>query len=122
IGGGTPLADAVAFGQWNAARRLVECGARPILWQASALGLMDLVEQHFGGTETPARDDITTAFWCACHRGPRNAAEFLLGAGADINWIGSDSITPLDASNRSGAKELSDWLRARGAKSAKELG
>ena len=28
IGGGTPLADAVAFGQWNAARRLVDRGAR----------------------------------------------------------------------------------------------
>src|SRR6478735_4147477 len=27
IGGGTPLADAVAFGQWRAARRLVERGA-----------------------------------------------------------------------------------------------
>jgi hypothetical protein len=27
IDGGTPLADAVAFGQWNAARRLLERGA-----------------------------------------------------------------------------------------------
>ena len=40
IGGGTPLADAVAFGQWQAARRLVERGARTTLWQAAALGLM----------------------------------------------------------------------------------
>src|SRR5205807_5308699 len=37
IGGGTPLADAVAFGQWQAARRLVERGARTTLWQAVAL-------------------------------------------------------------------------------------
>ena len=29
IGGGTPLADARAFGQWRAAHRLVERGARP---------------------------------------------------------------------------------------------
>jgi uncharacterized protein len=28
IGGGTPLDDAVAFGQWRAARRLIERGAR----------------------------------------------------------------------------------------------
>jgi ankyrin repeat protein len=28
IGGGTPLSDAVAFGQWNAARRLLERGER----------------------------------------------------------------------------------------------
>jgi len=32
IGGGTPLADAVAFGQWRAAQRLVERGARTSLW------------------------------------------------------------------------------------------
>ena len=28
LGGGSPLADAVGFGQWNAARRLVERGAK----------------------------------------------------------------------------------------------
>jgi ketosteroid isomerase-like protein len=36
IGGGTPLADAVAFGQWNAARRLLERGARTNLWHAGS--------------------------------------------------------------------------------------
>jgi uncharacterized protein len=35
---GTPLADGVAFGQWNAARRLLERGATANLWQAAALG------------------------------------------------------------------------------------
>jgi uncharacterized protein len=35
IGGGTTLAEAVAFGQWRAARRLVERGARANLWQAA---------------------------------------------------------------------------------------
>jgi hypothetical protein len=44
IGGGTPLSDAVAFAQWNAARRLVERGARTELWEAAALGLLDRVE------------------------------------------------------------------------------
>jgi hypothetical protein len=39
IGGGTPMADAVAFGQWKAARRLLERRARTNLWQAAALGL-----------------------------------------------------------------------------------
>ena len=38
IGGGTALDDAWAFGQWNAARRLVERGARPTLLAAAALG------------------------------------------------------------------------------------
>ena len=38
IGGGTALDDAWAFGQWNAARRLVERGARPTLLAAAAWG------------------------------------------------------------------------------------
>ena len=47
IGGGTPLADAVAFAQWNAARRLIERGAEATLWQAAALGLMERVAGHY---------------------------------------------------------------------------
>ena len=39
IDGGSPLADAVAFGQWKAARRLLERGARTNLWHAAALAL-----------------------------------------------------------------------------------
>ncbi len=44
IGGGTPLSDAVAFGQWQAARRLVERGAQTSLWEAAAVGMIDRVE------------------------------------------------------------------------------
>lgn len=32
VGGGTPLDDAWAFGQWAAARRLAERGAVPVGW------------------------------------------------------------------------------------------
>jgi len=53
IGGGTPLADAVAFGQWHAARRLIEHGARTTLWQAAALGLLDRLEHYFAGDSPP---------------------------------------------------------------------
>lgn len=121
IGGGTPLADAVAFGQWKSARRLVERGAKTTLWQAAALGLMDRVEEHFAGDSPPAPDDVTGAFWCACHGGQRDTAEYLLQHGADINWIGYDKLTPFDAARRSGANELVAWLFHKGAKSAKEL-
>jgi uncharacterized protein len=37
IGGGTPLDDAVGYGQWRVARRLVERGARTRLWHAAPL-------------------------------------------------------------------------------------
>jgi ankyrin repeat protein len=121
IGGGTPLADAVAFGQWRAARRLIDCGARTTLWQAAALGLMAQVEEYFASSVPPLSDEITNAFWCACHGGQRGPAEYLLTRGAAVNWIGHNGLTPLDAASRSGAGELVEWLRSQDAKSAKEL-
>jgi ankyrin repeat protein len=120
IGGGTPMSDAVAFGQWQAARRLVERGARTTLWQAAALGLMDRVDEYFKAVTPPTPDEITNAFWCACHGGQRAAAEYLLDRGANLNWVGYDKLSPLDAANRSGAAPLVQWLRDQGAKSAKE--
>ncbi len=114
IAGGTPMADAVAFAQWMAARRLLERGARTNLWQSAALGLLDCVEKEFGARE-PTRDEITQALWCACHGGQREAAEFLLNRGADLNWIGWDKLTPLGAARRSGALELAAWLESRQA-------
>ena len=117
IGGGSPLADAVAFGQWKAARRLVERGARMTLWQAAALGRMPDVEKYFSGHTMPTRSEVTNALWCACHGGQRAAAEYLLDRGADLNWVGYDGLTPADAASRSGARELAAWLRDRAADS-----
>jgi ankyrin repeat protein len=118
IAGGTPLADAVAFGQWNAAHRLIEHGAEANLWQAAALGLGSRVERFFAaGTPCP-QDELDNAFWCACHGGQRGTAEYLLARGADIDRIGHDDLTPLDAAVRSEAHQLADWLRSRGAKTA----
>lgn len=111
IGGGTALADAVAFGQWRAARRLVDRGAKATLWQAAALGLLGRVEEHFAPGAAPASaEEITNAFWCACHGGQRVAAEYLLDRGANLQWVGYDGLTPLEAARRSGAGELVTWL------------
>ena len=132
IAGGTALDDAVAFGQWRAARRLVERGARTALWHSAALGLMDRIGAYFAGPKTTplhpwggkkgaSLDEVTIAFWCACHGGQRPAAEYLIGRGAKLNWISEwDDLTPLDAAHRADATELIQWLRGRGAKSAKE--
>ncbi|WP_322756586.1 hypothetical protein [Frankia sp. Cas3] len=46
----------------------------------------------------------------------------LLARGAELNWVGWDDLTPLDAAQRSGASALVPWLRERGARSASELG
>jgi hypothetical protein len=121
IGGGTPLADAVAFTQWQAARRLVERGARTTMWQAAALGLMDRLREYFASATLPPPQEVTNAFWCACHGGQHVAAEYLLDRGADLNWVGYDGLTPLDAARRSGAEELAAWLRRQGARFSQEL-
>jgi uncharacterized protein len=120
IGNGTPLADAVAFGQWNAARRLIDRGAHANLWQAAALGLMDKVHAYFNDAP-PTPEDVAEALWLACHGGQQPAAEYLLDRGADLNWIGYDQLTPLDAARRSNADILADWLVQRGAKPAAQL-
>ena len=119
IAGGTPLADAVAFGQWRAAHRLVERGARTLLWQAAALGLNRRVEECFTRNPPPAPDEITNALWCACHGGQLPAAQYLFDRGADLNWVGHDELSPLDAANRSGALALVGWLCEHGARSAR---
>jgi ankyrin repeat protein len=101
IGGGTALDDAWAFGQWKAARRLVERGARPTLLAAAALGL-----------ELDADGDVTHAFWAACYGGQREAAEALLARGADPRWVGWNDLTPELAARRAGAVDLADWVAA----------
>lgn len=122
IAGGTPLDDAVAFGQWHAAHRLVERGAHTKLWHAAALGLMDRVKERFKGSKLPTPNETTEAFWQACQGGKLKAAEYLIEQGADLNWIGYDELTPLDTARRSNADELIEWLSSRGAKSASEVG
>jgi len=81
---------------------------------------MARVEEYFASPTTPTRDEVTNAFWCACHGGQRGPADYLLSRGADLNWVGYDGLTPIDAASRRGAAELVEWLRSQGAKSAKE--
>ena len=115
IAGGTPIADAVAFGQWNAARRLLERGARTNLWQAAALGLLDRVQAALAQT-SPAQEDLDNALWCAAHGGQRETAELLLNRGADPAWVGHDTLTAAQAAERSDAHELAAWLREQDTK------
>jgi uncharacterized protein len=112
IGGGTPLADAVAFGQWKAALRLLDRGAHTNLWQAAALGLLDRVRDELANTD-PTQEDLDNALWCAAHGGRRDTAELVLVSGADPAWVGHDGLTAAAAAERSGAHELAAWLRDR---------
>jgi ankyrin repeat protein len=116
ITGGTPMSDAVVFAQWDAARRLLERGAKTTIWQAAALGLLERVKQHCASEPPPPPHEITNAFWNACRGGQRGVAEYLLELGANLNWIGHDRKTPLKVAEESGSADLLEWLRARGAK------
>jgi len=107
--GGTPLADAVVFAQWNAARRLVERGASMTIWQAAALGELDALRRFLdAGTATPA--DITNACWHACRAGQLPTAQALAARGADLDWLGHDGLTVRAAGLQSGDEAMARWL------------
>ena len=119
IANGTPLSDAVAFGNRAAARRLVERGASMRPAEAAALGLVD----RLAATLPPGQDELDLAFWYACHGGSRDAAAYLLGRGPALDHLPDwERLTPLDAAERAGATGLVAWLRERGAHRASELG
>ena len=116
---GTPLDNAIGYGCWHVARRLVERGARvDKLWQAAALGLMSRVQEFVAATPAPGRQEINEAFWQACHGGQRRTAEYLLGCGADINTtVPYADGTALDAVTGPDTRRdtLANWLREQGA-------
>lgn len=118
--GGAPMSDAVVFAQWNAARRLLDRGAQTTIWQSAALGLQDRVMEYCKAT-SPAKEELTNAFWNACRGGHKNTARYLLERGAELNWIGWMNYTPLRAAQDSGDQDLVSWLRGSGAKLAEEL-
>ncbi len=121
IAGGTPLDDAVGYGQWRVARRLVERGARvEKLWHAAALGIMLRIEEHFARAVKPTPEQVSDAFWQACHGRQRETAEYLLARGAELNWVPDwTDETPLDIARSAGAHDLVEWLRGQGARSSK---
>lgn len=118
IGGLGPIADAAVFGGQRAGLRLVERGARTNLYQAAALGLLNRVRAELESEPRPDAERITTAFWAASGGDHQDAATLLLAAGADINWIGWNNQTPLDAARAADAADLAAWLEANGARSA----
>jgi hypothetical protein len=117
---GTPLDNAIGYGCWHVARLLVARGASvDKLWHASALGMLERIDQLLA--ERPdAAADVSQAFWHACAGGQRRAAEYLLARGAELNWSPEYAEgTPLDAPGSLGTRRenVLTWLRERGATS-----
>ena len=80
------------------------------------MGLLPELQRYLDAQ--PTADDITHSFWCACHGNQPATAALLLTLGANINWVGYDDLTPLDAAERSEGIELANWLKAHGATTA----
>jgi hypothetical protein len=121
IAGGGPLDDAVGYGCWQVARLLVERGARvDRLWQAAALGMITRADDLMAAAP-PTRQELTDAFWQACHGGQRRMAEHMLALGADLNGTPSwGDDTPLDVAESvdTGRQLLISWLKEAGATSS----
>jgi ankyrin repeat protein len=121
IDGGPPLSSAVGYGQWSAARRLVERDARTLLWHEAALGLMPALTRRLGAGLSP--EALSGPFWNACHGGQLAAAQTLLAHGADLNWAAPWSgQTALDIAERAGWTDMVTWLIESGATRGKKRG
>jgi ankyrin repeat protein len=116
IDGGPPLSCAVGYGQWKAARRLVDRGARTRLWHEAALGLMAALRQRVEA-DPPPSNELSGALWNACHGGQLATAQYLAAHGADLSWPAPWSgQTPLDIAEKSGCDEVVAWLVEMGAR------
>jgi ankyrin repeat protein len=107
---GTPLADAVVFAQWNAARRLVERGALMTIWQAAALG-HDAEITRLLAEGSPTAAEVTNACWHACRAGHLATTQVLVTHGADLDWLGYEHLTSRQAGVASGNGDLVAWLQ-----------
>jgi uncharacterized protein len=118
---GTPMDNAIGYACWHVARLLVTRGARiEEVWHAAALGMLDNLETLLvPGID---RQEISKGFWHACGAGQRRAAERLLAAGADLDWVPDYAEgTALDAAEGLGTRQenVIEWLRSVGARSSK---
>lgn len=118
----TPLADATAFAQWDAARLLIKRGAHARLFDLAALGHTGEILEHLDRTPSPLADDLNRCFWSACHGGQLVTARALADRGADLDWLPPwEDATPLDIAAREGAHAVVRWLHSRGAHTSDEI-
>jgi ankyrin repeat protein len=118
---GTPLENAIGYGCWHVARRLVEAGATiSKLWHAAALGQLTRIEELLAAEPAPTADDLNEAFWQACHGGQFRAAQRLLERGPDLNYhpgYAEDRPIEIAAQVDTRRQQLIEWLETRGARS-----
>jgi hypothetical protein len=78
--------------------------------------MMPRVEALLAATPPPSPDDLTEAFWQACHGGQRRAAERLRASGADVSGTpGYSDQTAAEVAAEPGTQResLITWLQDR---------
>lgn len=95
----------MGYACWHVARLLAARGARvDKLWHAAALGMLGRLEDLL--VPGIGQEQISQAFWHACVAGQRRAADRLLTAGADLNWVPDYTDgTALDAAAGLGTRQ-----------------
>lgn len=112
----TPLADARAFLQLEAAHRLIARGAKATLQDLATLGLLDQIKSLYE-TSRPTEHETSCALWNACHGGQLSTAQFLYQQGGDSHFIPPwEEHTPLDAAEKNGAEDVAEWLQGIGGR------
>ncbi|GAO19798.1 uncharacterized protein UV8b_00143 [Ustilaginoidea virens] len=119
----TPLADARAFLQFKAAKRLIERGAEVTLQDAATLGLLGRIKGLYeSATHQPSQEDTDFALWNAAHGGQLDVVKFVHDKGAGVNTVPPwENLTPLDAAKRTGANDVIEWLEQNEANGFADL-
>jgi uncharacterized protein len=115
ISGGPPAESALGYAQYKALRRLYERGAAMNLSRAAALGLMPLVTEFATASAPPDGEELSLALWNAARAGQLEAARYLAGRGADVNWRAPWSgQTPFDVARDQHRRDVAAWLTEAG--------
>lgn len=115
---GTPLENAIGYGCWHVARRLVDAGATVTkLWHAAALGQLSRLDEMLTAVPAPSDDEVNEAFWQACHGGQLRAAQRLFECSPDLTYrpgYSDNSPTEIAAQVDTRRQQLVEWLQAYG--------
>jgi uncharacterized protein len=90
--------------------------AKPLLIEATLAGDVGRVRSHLqSNTDPDVTDNTNTALTYAARDGFTEIARLLIDAGAEVNWIDREGVTPLILAALKGHPEITQLLLDHGA-------